>query len=82
MEEIQDLSKQIDFNNLTYHLKSKNCIGFKGPLSFYRSVKEGCITLGKAEEQQKDFKANINEIIAETKKSEDQKSAIKNIKTH
>ena len=24
MEEIQDLSKQIDFNNLTYHYKGKN----------------------------------------------------------
>ena len=24
MEEIQDLSKQIDFNNLTYHYNSKN----------------------------------------------------------
>ena len=43
MEEIQDLSKQIDFNNLTYHYKRKNnpqnFIGFKGPLSFYRSTR-------------------------------------------
>ena len=43
MEEIQDLSKQIDFNNLTYHYKGKNnpqnFIGFKGPLSFYRSTR-------------------------------------------
>ena len=43
MEEIQDLSKQIDFNNLTYHYKGKNnpqnFIGFKGPLSFYRNTR-------------------------------------------
>ena len=57
MKERQDLSKQIDFNNSTYHYKSKNVpknfIGFKGPLSFYRSTKEGYITLEKAEEEQK-----------------------------
>ena len=44
MEEIQYLSKQIDFNDLTYHYKGKNdpenFIGFKGPLSFYRSINE------------------------------------------
>ena len=42
MEEIQDLSKQIDFNNLTYRYKgntaSKTFIGFKGPLGFYRNM--------------------------------------------
>ena len=39
MEEIQDLSKQIDFNNLAYHFKDKNepknLLGFKGPLSLF-----------------------------------------------
>ena len=35
MEEIQDLSKQIDFHNLTYHNKGpKTFIGFKGPRGF------------------------------------------------
>ena len=37
MEEIQDLSKQIDFNDLTFDYKSKNVPkifkGFKGSLS-------------------------------------------------
>ena len=36
MEEIQDLSNQIEFNNLTYYYKGKNdpkkFIGFQGPL--------------------------------------------------
>ena len=40
LDEIQYLSKQIDFNNLTYYFKGKNAlktfIYFKGPLGFYR----------------------------------------------
>ena len=40
LDEIQYLSKQIDFNNLTYYFKVKNAlktfICFKGPLGFYR----------------------------------------------
>ena len=45
MEEMQDLSKQADFNNLTYHYRgntaSKTFIGFKGLLGFYKNIKEG-----------------------------------------
>ena len=41
MDEIQDLSKQIDFNNLVYYFKKesdpKNFISFKGPLAFYEN---------------------------------------------
>ena len=59
MEEIRDLSRQIDFNNLVYHYKSKivpkKFVCFKGPLKFYKNIKEGNITLGKAEEEQKDI---------------------------
>ena len=40
LDEIQYLSKQIDFNNLTYYFKGKNAlktfICFKGPLGLYR----------------------------------------------
>ena len=75
MEEIQDLSKQID--NSAYHYRDKNdpknFIGFKGPLSFFRSIKEGNITLEKAEEQQKGFKLELNEIVKGSNKSENQK---------
>ena len=75
MEEIQYLSKQIDFNNLSYYYKSKNdpnnFIGFIGPLSFYRSIKEGNRTLEKSEEQQKEIKLELNEIVKGSKKSED-----------
>ena len=50
MEEIRDLSKQIDFNNLIYRYKSKTVP--KGPLKFYKHLKEGNI-LEKAEEEKK-----------------------------
>ena len=53
MEEIQDLSKQIDFNNLTYHYKGKTApklfIASKGLLGFYKNIKEGFIALEEAE---------------------------------
>ena len=58
-DEIQNLSKQIDFNNLTYYFKGesapKNVIGFKGPLGFYKYIKDGFITLEKAEENKKNL---------------------------
>ena len=83
IEEIQDLSEEIDFDNLTYHYKGKNnpknLIGFKGLLSFYRSIKKCNITLEKAEEQQKEFKLEVKEIVKEGQKSDDQKSAMSNI---
>ena len=85
MEEIQDLSKHTNFNNLTYHYKGKNdpksFTGFKGPLSFCKSIKESDTTLEKAEEQQKEFKLELNKTVKGSKKPEDQKSAISNIKT-
>ena len=44
MEEIQDLSKKTNFDNLTYHYKGKTArkkfIGFKDPLGFYKNIKE------------------------------------------
>ena len=56
MEEIQDLSKQINFNNLTYRYKGntspKPFIGFKSPLGFYENIKEDYITLEKAGKEQ------------------------------
>ena len=62
-DEIQNLSKQIDFNNLTYYFKGesapKNVIGFKGPLDFYKNIKIGHITLEKAEENKKNLKKNV-----------------------
>ena len=45
------------------------------------SIKKGNITLEKAEEEQKEFKSEIKEIVKGSQKSEHQKSAINNIKT-
>ena len=62
MGEIQKLSKQINLNHLTYHFKGesgpKNFIVFKGPLAFYKKIKDGYITLKK----QKKNKKNLNQI--------------------
>ena len=50
--EIQNLSSQIDFNNLIYYFNSESCpknsIGFEGPLGFYKSTKDGYRALEKA----------------------------------
>ena len=49
MQEVRDLSKQIDFNNLIYHYKSENVpkifLCFKGPLKCFKNIKESNITL-------------------------------------
>ena len=62
MNEIQNLSEQIDFNNLTYYFKGKiapkGFIGFKGPPDFYKNINEGYITVKKAEQN----KNNLNQI--------------------
>ena len=77
MEEIQDASKEIDFNNLTYQYKGnaalKSFIVFKSPLNFYKSIKEGYITLEKAEEKQNELKSEINKIGKGSKKSDKKK---------
>ena len=58
---------------------------FKGPLMLYNYIKNGYINITKTEEFQEKFKSDLNEITkknwsANQKKSEEQKSAIKNIK--
>ena len=72
MKQIQDLSKQIDFSNLNDRYKGntapKTLIFFKDPLCFYRNVKETYMTLEKAEEEQKEFKSKVNEIVIGSKK--------------
>ena len=54
---ILNLSKIIDCNNLTYYFKGesapKSFIGFKGPVGLYKNIKDGCVTLEEARENQK-----------------------------
>ena len=64
LNEIQEISKEIDFNNLTYYFKTpgiswKSFIKFKGPLVFSKEIKKGNISLTKAEED----KMNLNQIL-------------------
>ena len=81
MGETRNLSKQIG-----YYFKGesdpKHFISFKGPLAFYKNINDGYITLEKAEEKLKEFKSDINEILKRIYKSQNQKAARKNIKTH
>ena len=57
IEKIQDLSKQIDLNNLIYRYRGntapKKFIGFKDLLRFYQNITEGYIALEKVKEKQK-----------------------------
>ena len=72
MKQIQDLSKHVDFSNLNDRYDGntapKPLIFFKGPLGFYRNVKETYMTLEKAEEEQEEFKSKVNEIVIGSKK--------------
>ena len=79
MSKINDLSRQINFNNLIYHFKDKsissiNFIGFKAPLHLCRDIFNGNTKLAKAEEDQEQFKSDLNEIPRRNpkKKSEHQ----------
>ena len=62
------MSKQIDFNNLTYHFKSENLapinsISFEGPMRVCNNIKNGNISIEQVEEDQKQFKSNLNQKI-------------------
>ena len=86
MGEIQNVNKQINFNNLIDYFKGESgpkvFIGFKGPLVFYKNKKDGYITLEKSEEKQKEFKSGRNEILKGGYKSENHKGAIKKMLKH
>ena len=61
------MSKQIDFNNLTYYFKDYNIapvnsISFKVPLNVYNDTKNSSVSIEKIEEDQKQFKSKLNEI--------------------
>ena len=63
MDEIQEIGKEIDFNNLIYYFKNSDIspmdfIRFKGPFGFFNEIKNGNILLKK----QKKNKINLNQI--------------------
>ena len=53
VDEIENLRKQIDFNNLVYYFKGesgwKTFINFKSLLNFYKNIKDGYATLEKVQ---------------------------------
>ena len=60
INKVQNLSKQTDCNNLTYHFQGKSNpknSGFKSPKDFYKNIKDSYITL-----KQKKNKKNLNQI--------------------
>ena len=69
--EIYNISKEINFNNLTYHFAGSNiapinCI--RGSMCIYNELKNGNISTEKIEEDQKQFKSKLNEITLKNKK--------------
>ena len=85
MNEIRDLSRKIDLNNLTYYFKGKriiptNFVGFKAPLHLYRDIFNANIEVPKSEENQKQFKLDLNEITRRNPKKKS-KHQIKTIET-
>ena len=78
-------SKEINFNNSTYHFKGSNTapinlIDFRGSMHIYNDIKNGNISIEKIEEDQKLFQSKLNEITAGNPKhkSKDQLDTIKN----
>ena len=86
IEEIYNISKQIDFNNLTYYFRDEtispiNFISFRGPMYIYNNIKNGNISIGEIKEDQKHFQSSLNEITENPKyKSKVQLNTIENIR--
>ena len=60
LDEIQELSREIDYKNLDYNFRTKasgsiNFIKFKGPFSLFRKIRDGDISLEIAQEDQEKF---------------------------
>ena len=86
--EINALSKQIDFSNLTDNFKGENLapinfVALRGPLHLYKNIFNGDATIKKAEEDQEKLKLNLSHIKSGNPKdkTEEQSKVIKNIKT-
>ena len=87
MDEIQQISKETDLNNLTYYFKGPNLalinfIGFTGPLNIYKEIQNSNISIKKGEEDQKKFKSNLNDITSgnPTHREKYQSDAVENIR--
>ena len=67
LDEIQELSREIDYKNLNYNFTTKasgsiNFIKFKGPFSLFKKTRDRDISLEMAEEDQQKFKRQFSQI--------------------
>ena len=63
MDEILEISKKINYNDLTYQyitpgIRPTNFIEFRGPLHLLKETKNGDKTIQAAEEEQKNLNQN------------------------
>ena len=87
LNEIQEISKKVDFKNLTYYFKTSSIspihfIKFKGPFVFFKETRDSDKLLKEAEEEQIKFKSELSEITREKPKDKlkNQSYTIKNVK--
>ena len=87
LDEIQELSREIDYKNLNYNFTTKasgsiNFIKFKGPFSLFKKIRDGDISIEMTEEEQEKFKREFCQIKSRNPKhkSEIQLYAIRNVK--
>ena len=84
MDEIIEMSKEINFDNLIYHfIGSSHSIRFTEfgvPMYTYNQLKNGDKTLSPAEEDQRKFRSDLGQISSGYRKSEHQLNTIKNVK--
>ena len=69
LSEIREIINEIDYNDLIYNFKTKgsapiNFIKFKGPFGLFREIRDGNISLTKAEENQEDFKKELGQVTS------------------
>ena len=80
-DEIQNLSKQINYADITYYFKGKErspkyFSNFQFSLKFFKEIRDGEITMKKAKENQKEFKSDLNSIARAKYKSQKQESTM------
>ena len=83
MDEIIEMSREINFNNVIYHFKSSSSsirfTEFGGPMYTYNQLKNSDKTLSQVEDQRK-FRSELGQISSGYRKSENQLNTIRNVK--
>ena len=69
MDEIQKISREINYNKLIYHFTTPgiaqiNFIKFKGPFSTFKEIRDSDKTLQEIEEDKKKLKSSLGEITS------------------